>query len=219
MQCSREYIFFSIRVFFLGHWWFTGQPGKRRDQLYSTLPLSPDHEYSDIYLQLCIWDDYHVFLIASHVITRLLLDEIYHHWELTIDLLLIKYWLILMIFSARSCYSGQVSDEFEFALTIIIVLKAILLIQYASQPWTRQYLVIYSLGVQLRVNFTIQEECILVTFLNSFQITIFFIFLRFSKAVTMNFQKLQGNIGINKGDYRPCKKNMFDKLLNFLKYV
>ena len=99
--------FFSIRVFFQGHWWFTGQQGKRRDQLYSILPLSPDHEYSDIYLQLCIWDDYHVFLIASHVVTRLLLDEIYHHWELTIDSLLIKYWLILMIFSARSCYSGQ----------------------------------------------------------------------------------------------------------------
>ena len=43
---------------------------------YSTLPLPPAHEYSDIYLQLCMWDDYHIFLIASHVFTRLLLDEI-----------------------------------------------------------------------------------------------------------------------------------------------
>ena len=28
---------------------------------YSTLPLPPAHEHSDIYLQLCMWDDYHIF--------------------------------------------------------------------------------------------------------------------------------------------------------------
>ena len=29
-------------------------------------------------LQLCMWDDYHIFLNALFVFTRLLLDEIYH---------------------------------------------------------------------------------------------------------------------------------------------
>ena len=35
-----------------------------------------------------MWDDYHVFLIATFVFTRLLLDEIYHLIELPFD------WLI-----------------------------------------------------------------------------------------------------------------------------
>ena len=39
-------------------------------------------------MQVCIWDDYHVFLIATVVFTRLLLAEIYHIIELPFD------WLI-----------------------------------------------------------------------------------------------------------------------------
>ena len=45
--------------------------GRRGIIFYSTLPLSPAHEHWDIYLQLCIWDDYHVFLIATLEFTRL----------------------------------------------------------------------------------------------------------------------------------------------------
>ena len=56
--------------------------------VYSTLPLPLAHEHSDIYLQLCMWGDSHVFLIATLVFTRLLLYEIYHLIELTFD------WLI-----------------------------------------------------------------------------------------------------------------------------
>ena len=58
---------------------------------YSTLPLSPAQEHSDIYLQLCIWDDYHTFLIASLVFSRLLVDEIYHLIDLPFDWL-IDWW-------------------------------------------------------------------------------------------------------------------------------
>ena len=36
----------------------------------STLPLPPAHKHWDIYFQLCIWDDYHVFLIVTLVFTR-----------------------------------------------------------------------------------------------------------------------------------------------------
>ena len=53
-----------------------------------TLPLPPAHEHWDIYLQLCMWDDYHVFLIATLVFTRLLLDYIYNLIELPFE------WLI-----------------------------------------------------------------------------------------------------------------------------
>ena len=62
--------------------------GKEGTIFYSTLPLPPVHEHSDIYLQLCMWDDYHVFLIATLVFTRLLLDEIYHLIELLFDWLM-----------------------------------------------------------------------------------------------------------------------------------
>ena len=77
---------FSIRVFFTDTDF--SQRGRERTIFYSTLPLPPAHEHRDIYLQLCMWDDYHVFLIATLVFTRLLLDEIYHLIELPFE------WLI-----------------------------------------------------------------------------------------------------------------------------
>ena len=42
------FVFFSIRVFFHRHSQFTGQQGKGGDHLYSSLPLPPAHEHSDI---------------------------------------------------------------------------------------------------------------------------------------------------------------------------
>ena len=59
--------------------------GREETIFYSILPLPPAHKHSDIYLQLCMWDDYHIFLIAPLVFTRLLLDEIYHLIELPFD--------------------------------------------------------------------------------------------------------------------------------------
>ena len=77
--------FFFYQGFLHRHWQFTGQQGKGGDHLLFTLPLPPAHEHSDIYLQLCMWDDYHVFLIATLVFTRLLLDEICHFIELPFE--------------------------------------------------------------------------------------------------------------------------------------
>ena len=78
-------------IFFLSGYSFTDtgnsqdSRGREGNMFYFSLPLQPAHEYSDIYLQLCMWDDYHVFVIASLVITRMLLDEIYHLIELPFD--------------------------------------------------------------------------------------------------------------------------------------
>ena len=55
--------------------------------LYSTLLFPPAREHSDIYSQLCMWNECHTVLIASPVTTRLLLDEFYHLTEL-------PHWLI-----------------------------------------------------------------------------------------------------------------------------
>ena len=80
--------FFSLRFFFTDTGDSQDSRGREGTIFYSTLPLPPAHEHSDIYLQLCMWDDYHVFLIATLVFTRLLLDEIYHLSELPFE------WLI-----------------------------------------------------------------------------------------------------------------------------
>ena len=70
-------LFFSIGVFIHRHLRFTGQHEKRGDHLYLSLPLSPAHGYAGIYLQLCMWDDYQVFLFLWLVTTRLAFDETY----------------------------------------------------------------------------------------------------------------------------------------------
>ena len=62
--------------------------GREGTIFFSTLPVPPAHKHWDIYLPIGMWDDYHVFLIARLVFTRLLLDEIYHLIELPFD------WLI-----------------------------------------------------------------------------------------------------------------------------
>ena len=65
---------------------------------YSTLPLLPAHEHWDIYFKLCMWDEYPVFLIATLVFTRRLLDEIYHFIELPlIDWLMMQCLLVYLM--------------------------------------------------------------------------------------------------------------------------
>ena len=79
----RCFLFFiSVRVFFTDTDDSQDSKGREGAIFYSTLPLAPAHEHWHIYLQLCMWDGYHVFLIATLVFTRLLLDEIYHLIEL-----------------------------------------------------------------------------------------------------------------------------------------
>ena len=62
-------------MFFLSGFSFmdTGNSQHSREREWtifcSTLPLRPPaHEHSDIYLQLCMWDDYHIFLIAAQFV-------------------------------------------------------------------------------------------------------------------------------------------------------
>ena len=54
----------------------------------SFIPLYHFYPLTNIYLKLCMWDDYHIFLIATLVFTRLLFDEIYHLIELLFEWLM-----------------------------------------------------------------------------------------------------------------------------------
>ena len=95
---SYVYFFFII-FFFLSGFSFTDTDnsqdnrGRKGTFLYSSLPLPAAHKHSDIYVQLYTWDNYHIFLIATLVFTRLLLGEIYHLIELLFDWLIM--WLLI----------------------------------------------------------------------------------------------------------------------------
>ena len=104
--------------------------GREGTIVYSNLPLPPAKEHSDIYLQLCMWGDYHVFLIATLVFTRLLLDEICHLIELPFE------WLIDDELILSFCYSDLTLETggFELASTITLVLQANQLTKCASHP-------------------------------------------------------------------------------------
>ena len=119
--------FFPIRVFFRR---VTGHRGREGTIFYSALPLPPADEHWDIYLQLCMWDDYHIFLIALLVFTKLLLDEIYQLIELPLEWL-IDWWCNVCLFTwwidtIGSFYSSLTLETsgFELASTIALILQA-----------------------------------------------------------------------------------------------
>ena len=49
--------------------------GRQGTIFYSTLPFPPAHKHPDIYLQLCMWDDYHVSHLPSYWFTIWLIDR------------------------------------------------------------------------------------------------------------------------------------------------
>ena len=127
-------LFFSMRVFFRDTEDSQESRGREGTIFYSTLSLPPAHEHWDIYLQLCMWDDYHVFLIATLVFTRLLLDEFFHLIKLPIDDAMFVCLLDELILGF--CYSDLTLETggFELASTITLVLQANQLTKCTSHP-------------------------------------------------------------------------------------
>ena len=81
---KEMFFFFSMGVFFHKHWRFPGFHYNEGYHVlfpftmsYSSLPFPLVLEHSDIYWQLCMRHDCHIFLFASLITTRLLLDEIF----------------------------------------------------------------------------------------------------------------------------------------------
>ena len=115
-----SYAFYKtiLFFFFLSEFSFTktgdlqASMGREGTIFYSTLPLPPAHEHSDIYLQLCMWDGYQVFLIATLVFTRLLLSEIYHFIGFPFDWLIdgAMFFCLLDYFILCFCYSNLIQQ-------------------------------------------------------------------------------------------------------------
>ena len=128
--------FFSIRVFFTDTDDSQDSRGREGTIFYSTLPLPPAHEHWDIYLQLCMWDDYHIFLITTLVFTRLLLDEIYYLIELPFEWLIDDAMFVCLLdeLILGFCYIDLTLETggFELTSTITLVLQANQLTKCAS---------------------------------------------------------------------------------------
>ena len=130
-------IFFSIRVFFHGHWQLAGQQGKGGD-LFSF--HSTTSTYSRTFRHLCatlrVRCLSHIFN-ATLVFTRPLFDEIYHLIELLFDWLMIWCWfkfvcLLIWVKVLLQLYDMRKTGELELASTNTLVLQANRLTKYTS---------------------------------------------------------------------------------------
>ena len=138
-------------LFFLSGFSFTDtensqdRRGREGSTFYSTVPLPPAYEHSDIYLQLCMWDDYHIFLIAMLVFTRLLFNEICDLIKLLFDWLMMQCLFICVLddlivgFSYQSTLSHTntfIRNIFKilFASVSIVSYKSLFLIK---RRWPR----------------------------------------------------------------------------------
>ena len=101
--------------------------GREGTIFYSTIALPPAHKHSDIYLKLCMWDDYHIFLITPLVLTATRQDlQTYRITIWLIDDVMLTVVCLLADFILRFCYVYLTweTGRLEFASTIILVLQA-----------------------------------------------------------------------------------------------
>ena len=103
--------------------------GREETIFYSVLPLPPAHEHPDIYLQLCMWDDYHCI---SQAATRWNLPS-YRITIWLVDDMMLSF--VACWFDFRFCYSCMTWETggHELASIIILVLQANQLTKCASQ--------------------------------------------------------------------------------------
>ena len=120
---SAFFFFFTIRIFFTDTDDSQDSRGREGTIFYSSLPLPPAHEHWDIYLQLCMWDEYRVLLIATLALTRLLLEEVYHLIELPFEWLIDNAMFVCLLdkLILDFCYSDLALETggLELASTIM----------------------------------------------------------------------------------------------------
>ena len=130
-RIERSFFFVLSGFSFTGTYDSQDSRGREVTIFYSTLPIPPAHEHWDIYLQLCMWDDYHVFLIATLAFTRLLLDENSHLIELPCNVCLSTWWIYSRFLLQRF---DMGTSGLELASTITLVLQENRLTKCAIPP-------------------------------------------------------------------------------------
>ena len=119
--------FFFYESFLHRHWRYIEQQGKGGDHLLFHSTTSTSSQTLRHYLQLRMWDDYHVFLIATLVFTKRLLGEIYHFIKLPFQWLIddVMFFCLLDELIQGFCHSDLTLETggFELASTITLVYK------------------------------------------------------------------------------------------------
>ena len=134
------FCFFSIRVFFHGHWRLTGQQGKGGDLLLfhsttSTRSRTFRHLFATLHVRwlshifnrnACIYQTATRWDVPPYRITIWLIDDV------TFSFCLFMWWFNSSFF----CYRNLIRESggFELASTITIVLRANRLTKCASHP-------------------------------------------------------------------------------------
>ena len=142
---SSTSVFSSImtRFFFLSGFSLTeignsqDSRGREGTIFHPTPPLPPAHKHSDIYLQPCTWDDYHIFLISMLCIYQTATRWDLPPYRITIWLIdeLMLIFVRLLVDLARFCYGYFTweTDGLELSSTIILVVPANRLTKCVSQ--------------------------------------------------------------------------------------
>ena len=114
-----------VKSFFLSGFSFTdtddSKNSRGKECLYSSLPFPPTHKHSEIYLQLRMWDNYHVILVAPLVTTRL--------YSMRFSTLL-NYYLIIWVLTLYSLVVTKKSHILKQTCSLLIYVNLGLI--YAS---------------------------------------------------------------------------------------
>ena len=134
----------SVLFIFLSGFSFTDNDnlqdsgGREGTIFYSTLPLPPTHKHSNIYLQLCMWDDYHFFNCTTCIYQTATQWDLPPYWItfwLVDDAVLIVVCLLddlILSFCYRDL--SWETGGLKLASTITPVLQANRLTKCASHP-------------------------------------------------------------------------------------
>ena len=137
---ERFFFFFFILDYVSGFFQFTEQHRTEGIHPCFSLSLTPTHKHKhgDIYLQLYIWNVYLLFLIAAHVLTRLLLDEIYPPVEINIRLnVTLPHLLINFKFDVINILVKNGEFELPFTITIVFITNATIHESFTYSPATQ----------------------------------------------------------------------------------
>ena len=162
MRVKKWDVYIYVCIFYLSGFSFMDMDnsqdsrGREGTFFHSTLPLPPSYKHSNIYVQLCMWDDYHIFLITMLVFTRLLLHEIYHLIKLLFDWLMMWYWfkfvcLLIWFKILLQLFDMRETSGLKLASTITLVLQAKQLTKCASHLWVKiwEHNVKFLLAIQM----------------------------------------------------------------------
>ena len=127
----KTFQFFNYQGFLSQTLTIDGTAGEIGGHLCSSLPLSANHEHPDFSLQLCMWGEYHIFVIATPVnTTTIWWDLPPSNWWWNVNFYLLDDLILVFV----TAILKRENSGFELASPITPVLQANWLNKDASHP-------------------------------------------------------------------------------------